>query len=81
MSHVQMAVLCDVCNKQKTSQNVATLLIPFVIFSPFEEILKELMKDEKKHHGTNDKSSLKQQFLKSDAILLLCEISGAICTS
>ena len=36
------------------------------------------MKDEKKRHGTVDESSSEQQFRKSDAITLFCEISGAV---
>ena len=34
-----------------------------------------ILKDEKKHHGIVDESSLKQQFRK---LYLLCEKSGAI---
>ena len=53
----------------------------FVSFHLFNGTKKEkvrLLKDEKKHQGTMDEYSLKQQFHKSDAIALLCEKSEAI---
>ena len=55
VAHVQAAVLCDVRNKQKVK------VYPHLLSLPFKELQEE-------KERSVDKSSLEQQFCKSDMI-------------
>ena len=67
MSRVSVAVLCGVISR-KCKLFIDTLFHDFLAFLQAKGRKKKIVKDEKKHQGAVDESSVEQQFRESDTI-------------
>ena len=66
MSYLQASVLCDLISRRRKFIN--TFFHYILTFQWHTDWKRKIMKDEKKHHGAVNESSVEQHFHKSDTI-------------